>query len=250
MDWNMKATVLGWCGGFPRGGQATCSVLVETPEGAVLLDCGSGSLSNFFRVSDVDRLHGVLLSHLHYDHIGDLGCLQYSINHALRVGLRKKKLPVHAPKTPVDMWKTIQYPYTESFVLCDGMTIEMAGMKITVKKVNHTIECYAFRLERNGKSIVYFTDTTYLPDAHIFVNGADLFFCEATSTSGSCHSTGKGHMSDVEAGYLAKESGVKNLCLIHLPSDAPLLQIKERAESTFGKPVFMPDIDEISTFYV
>ena len=30
LDWKLKVTILGWCGGFPRGGEATCSVLIET----------------------------------------------------------------------------------------------------------------------------------------------------------------------------------------------------------------------------
>ena len=247
-SWTMKATVLGWCGGFPRSGEATCGILVETSEGSVLLDCGSGVLSRYFGASDVDQLGGLLISHLHYDHMADLGCLQYSINHAMRVGMRREKLPVYVPDSPKNMWNAIQYPYTDSIAVTDGMEFELAGMRITAKKVEHTIECYAFRLEKDGKSIVYYTDTVYLPDGKDFINGTDLLFCEATISEGTRHSTGKGHMTDMEAGRSAREGNAKALCLYHLPSDGDLLFMRERAAAEFGKPVLTPDLRHI--YYV
>ena len=170
------------------------------------MDCGSGSLSKFLSISSVDRLDAVLLSHLHYDHMADLGCLQYSVNHAMRVGLRNSKLPVYMPQTPETMWKMVQYPYSNSIALSDEMRFTVAGINIQTKKVDHTIECYAFRLEREKRSVVYFSDTTCIPDAHEFIRGADLLLCEATITNGSRHSTGLGHMSDFEAGVLAKKA--------------------------------------------
>ena len=246
--YTMKATVLGWCGGFPRSGEATCSILVETSEGSILIDCGSGSLSKYFGKSDVDKLNALLISHLHYDHMADLGCIQYAINHALRVEMRKTKLPVYAPKTPEEMWNVIQYPYTETFGLDDNMSFNIAGINIKAKKVKHTIECYAFSLEKDGKKLVYFTDTEYINDASEFIDNADLLFCEATSTEGSRHSTGKGHISDLQAGEIAKEAHAKKVCLIHLPSDADLNIMKNRAQSTYGGRIYMPN--EIDTYYI
>ena len=93
------------------------------------------------------------------------------------------------------------------------MKIHMAGADITVKKVNHTIECYAFRIEKNGKTIVYYTDTTYDPSHTDFIKGADLLICEATISMGTRHTIGAGHMTDIEAGQTAANGNVKELCL-------------------------------------
>ena len=236
----MKIVILGWCGAFPRGGGACCGVLIRTSEGYVMVDCGSGTLSRFFQYTDVDELQVLLISHLHYDHMGDIGCLQYSINHAMRVGMRETKLPVYAPETPDNMWNAIQYYFQKLTPLSDGMEFDMAGMHITVRKVDHTIECYSFKFEKDGKSFVYFTDTTFQPDAADFIDGADLLLCEATNTVGSRHSVGAGHMSDLEAGRQALEGHAKKLCLFHLPSDVSLEKMRDNAESVYGKKVYMP----------
>lgn len=190
-NFTFKINILGWWGAFPQPGGATCGVLVTTSEGKFLLDCGGGVLSKYFEHANLtDQFQGVLLSHLHYDHMGDVGCLYYAINYALRVGLRSNKPQVYAPKTPETMWDAVQYPFCDTHILEDGMKIHMAGADITVKKVNHTIECYAFRIEKNGKTIVYYTDTTYDPSHTDFIKGADLLICEATISMGTRHTIG------------------------------------------------------------
>jgi len=241
-EYSMKVTILGWWGAFPKGAQATCGVLVETDEGKILIDCGSGVLSQLFCFASVPQLSAVLISHLHYDHMGDIGCLQYAVNNAMRTGKRADKLPVYAPATPKTMWDAIQYPYTVTTALQDGMSFEVAGARISVYKVQHTIECYAFRVEKNGKSFVYFTDTVFLPEAGGFIDHADLLLCEATISEGTRHSTGLGHMTDLDAGRTAKLGNARVLCLYHLPSDGNIPFMRERAYSQFGGPVFTPDL--------
>ena len=80
-NFTFKINILGWWGAFPQPGGATCGVLVTTSEGKFLLDCGGGVLSKYFEHANLtDQFQGVLLSHLHYDHMGDVGCLYYAIN--------------------------------------------------------------------------------------------------------------------------------------------------------------------------
>lgn len=247
-DFSLRVTLLGWWGTFPKGGEATSGVLIETDQGKFLLDCGSGVLSKYFLYGNISQLQGVLLTHLHYDHMGDLGSLQYAVNHALRVGLRQEKLKVYAPQTPEKMWENIQYPFTETLPLQDGMVLELAGAKVTVARANHTIECYSFRVEKGGKTVVYYTDTTYQQDKADFLKGADLLICGAPVTEGSRHTTGAGHMSDLEAGQSAVDGGVKQLCLFHLPSDSDPAAMRQRAASVFGGPVCSGDQQQVFAF--
>ena len=242
-NFTFKINILGWWGAFPQPGGATCGVLVTTSEGKFLLDCGGGVLSKYFEHANLtDQFQGVLLSHLHYDHMGDVGCLYYAINYALRVGLRSNKPQVYAPKTTETMWDAVQYPFCDTHILEDGMKIHMAGADITVKKVNHTIECYAFRIEKNGKTIVYYTDTTYDPSHTDFIKGADLLICEATISMGTRHTIGAGHMTDIEAGQTAANGNVKELCLYHLPSDGDIPFMRIRAGSAYNGEIYTPDI--------
>jgi ribonuclease BN (tRNA processing enzyme) len=248
-DYSVKVSFLGWWGGFPQPGEACCSVLVETAGGSLLLDCGCGSLSQFFKYAHVSDLEGVLLSHFHFDHFSDLGSLLYAINNNLRRGIRKEKLRVCAPASPEPLRAVIEYPacsVTET--LREETAFTMAGMHITVMRLDHPIECYAFRLERQKKVLVYFTDTAYLPRSADFIRGADLLICEATVAEGTQHSTGLGHMTDREAGITAREGGAKRLCLYHLPSDGNLKSIRARAALEFGGEVQTPDLQRV--FYL
>jgi len=243
--WAIKLTFLGWRGAFPRQGEACSGILVQSREGSFLLDCGCGTLQKLYEFADVSKLEGVVLSHLHFDHMSDLGCLLYEVNNNLRTGKRKEKLLVYSPETPEAVRASIEYPFSITASLRDNMKFTMAGIDISVMKVNHTIECYAFRLEREGKALVYLTDTAYFPGARDFVLKADLLICEATITKDSSHSTGAGHMSDREAGITAREGEVKRLCLYHLPSDGDPDYMRKQAALEFAGEVHTPDMQRI-----
>jgi len=244
-DWTIKLTFLGWRGAFPGREEACSGILVQSRENSFLLDCGCGTLQKLYEFTEVSKLQGVILSHLHFDHMSDLGSLLYEVNNNIRTGKRKEKLLVFSPGTPEAARASIEYPFSITETLRDGMKFTIADINISVMKVNHTIECYAFRLERAGKTLVYITDTTYLPEAKNFVRGADLLICEATITKNSRHSSGAGHMSDREAGITAREGGAKRLCLCHLPSDGDLDYMRKQAAAEFGGEVQTPDIQRI-----
>jgi ribonuclease BN (tRNA processing enzyme) len=247
-EYSIKVSFLGWWGAFPRPGEACCSVLAETTDGNLLLDCGCGSLSQFFKYARVSDLEGVLISHFHFDHFSDLGCLLYAVNNNMRRGLRGEKFRVYAPANPESLRAVIEYPCSVTETLKDGMTFTMAGMNISVMKLYHPVECYAFRLERQGKVLVYFTDTAYLPQSADFVREADLLICEATISKGTQHSAGIGHMTDREAGITAREGRAKRLCLYHLPSDGDPDYMRRQAALEFSGEVQTPDLRRV--FYL
>ena len=242
-DFTFKINILGYWGAFANPGGATYGILVTTKEGTFLLDCGGGVLSRFFEHANLtDQFQGVILSHLHFDHVGDLGSLYYAINYALRIGKRTKQPHIYGPATPEPMWSVLQYPRCDMHVLNDGISFQIAGANITAKALHHPVECYAFRIEKGGKSFVYYTDTSY--DAHHvdFLRDTDLLICEATMTEGSLHTTGLGHISDIEAGHMAADSHAKTLCLFHLPSDADLAVMRARAATVYHGEIYTPDI--------
>jgi len=239
---DIEINILGWWGAFPQPNQATCGVMLRTSDGTLLLDCGSGVLAQYLSFGNSQELQGAILSHLHFDHTGDMGVLSYLINHDLRLGLRSEKLPVFTPLSPQVFYDALISPYFDMQVITEKISFSLGGFDVTVKRGEHSIESYSYRLERDGKAIAYMTDTTYLNEAPDFVRGADLLICEATNSPGGRHSPGAGHMSDVEAGRLAKLGEVKQLCLYHLPSDGDIPLMRERAASAYGKPVFTPDL--------
>ena len=59
----------------PRDRRLRVSVLVETDDARILIDCGPDFREQMLRVP-FDRLDGVLLTHEHYDHTGGIDDLR------------------------------------------------------------------------------------------------------------------------------------------------------------------------------
>ncbi|WP_156291860.1 MBL fold metallo-hydrolase [Oceanobacillus salinisoli] len=244
----MKIDILGYWGGYPTRGGATAGYLITTDEGQILLDCGSGVMSKLSLKSRVEQLSGVVLSHLHYDHMADVGILQYAVAGALRNDRMKDKMPIVSPSEPDDKWQEIQSRQSEHKKIEELSAFTMAGAVIEFLAVNHTIPCYAVKITYKDKVFVYSADTTYLESLVNFAKDADLFFCEATICEGSTHTAGPGHMDAKEAALIAKKANVGKLVLTHLPSDGNFELMKTQASDIFGKEVALAS--EVDSYFL
>lgn len=236
-DVKMKIDILGYWGGFPINGGATAGYLITTDEGKILLDCGSGVMSKLSKFAKAEELDAVILSHLHYDHMGDVGVLQYAMNGALRTGRATDKIKMYSPAEPAKMWEQIQSAQSDNISIEEGDSLEIAGVKIEFHAVKHTIPCYAVKFTYKDKVIVYSADSEYIESLADFATGADIFICEATICEGSTHTAGPGHMDAKEAALLAKKANIGKLILTHLPSDGDFELMKRQAEEVFGGKV-------------
>jgi ribonuclease BN (tRNA processing enzyme) len=244
----VKLTILGYWGGYPSAGGATPGYLIQTDEGSILLDCGSGVMSRLGFYLGAEAVSGVVLSHLHFDHMADMGILQYAVIGALRTGLRSSSLPVYAPNEPSDIWNILQGTHSEFVSITSNMVVQLAGAEVTFHPVLHTIPCYAVKIACQGKNLVYSADTEYSESLIEFAKDADLFLCEATICKGSFHTTGKGHMDAGQAATIAKKANVKQLVLTHLPHDGNFEQMRREAMEVFGGTVYLPNFK--SDFYI
>lgn len=236
----MKATILGYWGGFPSAGGATVGNLISTGEGEILLDCGSGVASRMFFYTSIESISGIIISHLHYDHMGDLGVLGYATANALRNNRTDGKMKVYAPGEPKDMWQSIHSVNFDVYNMADTGNLRIAGADISFMPVRHTIPCYAVRIEHSGKVLAFVTDTVYFDELADFAEEADLLICGAAICPGSTHTTGLGHMDARGAGTLARKAKVKELVLTHLPHDGDFNLMKAEAEESFGRAVRLP----------
>ena len=87
----MDIHVLGCHGPFPGANGATSGYLLVSGGHRLLIDCGAGVLGKLAAKMDPAALDGVLLSHLHYDHMSDALVLQYQLQAA------GKRLPLFVP---------------------------------------------------------------------------------------------------------------------------------------------------------
>jgi ribonuclease BN (tRNA processing enzyme) len=91
----MKITVLGPWGAYPKAGEATAGYLLEHEDEKILIDCGSGVLAQLQKYIALSEITAVIISHTHFDHIADLGCLQYACLIDTDLGLRTSTLPIY-----------------------------------------------------------------------------------------------------------------------------------------------------------
>jgi phosphoribosyl 1,2-cyclic phosphodiesterase len=217
------------------GGNTPCvQIDVGGPE-HVLCDLGSGArelglAAMGSRRPDVAQVFHVFLSHLHWDHIQGFPFFVpayvpgnririYGCHDSLEAGLRRQH---GAPSFPVDF---AQLPSTIEFVsLAPGRAYEVAGLRVTAKRQSHSGDSYAYRFERDGKAVVYSTDSEHKLDDPATAQGfadffrdADLVIFDAMYSLADAFSIKEdwGHSSNVVGVELCQMAGVRHLCLFH-----------------------------------
>lgn len=235
----MKLTVIGHWGAYPEANEATSCYLVEHNGFKLVVDCGSGALSQLQNHCQLHEIDAVLLSHYHHDHIADIGPLQYSwlIAHSLKS--TEKILPIYGHRfDQVEFEKLFKPPHVVSHMYDEQSQLQVGPFKVSFFETDHKATCFAIRLEVDGKVIVYTADSSYMANFHQFAKEADLFICE---TSFYAHQDGKpyGHMNSIEAGTIANDASVKKLILTHLPHFGDHQQLITEAKTAFTGDVFL-----------
>lgn len=206
----MELHVLGCHGPFPCAGGATSGYLLTAADKPpLLLDCGAGILGKLLTVCDPSSLGAVLLTHLHYDHVSDMGVLQY---YPLT-----KAMPVYYPLED-DSFRTtvLQNPFFDIHPYPNGAFELPGGWRVETCPTVHPVPCRALRITDGEKTLVYTGDTNLCPALTEFCRGADLLLCDAAflTSEWAAH---RPHLSAALAAQLAVDSGVTNLYLTHLP---------------------------------
>ncbi|MBO8170928.1 MAG: MBL fold metallo-hydrolase [Bacillaceae bacterium] len=239
----MKLTVLGYQSPYPGPGGATPGYLVETDQGKVLLDCGSGVVSQLGHFVNPWELDGVVLSHLHHDHITDMPILQYAMMMAEASGKRNKPLKVYAPDEPRDLNKRLTYKqYIDLHPLFEDIHCSLAGIQFSFLRTDHGVPCYAMKLEYKGKTLVYGADSGPGTAWNPFARQADLFICESTYLERNRPDGKRGHLTAAEAARYAAELDCRNLMLTHLYPEYRHDEVLQEAAPYFRGGILIADI--------
>jgi ribonuclease BN (tRNA processing enzyme) len=225
----MRLTVVGCSGSFSGPtSPASCYLVQSEHEGRtsnLLLDLGSGALGALQRHISPDDLDAVMISHLHPDHCVDL-CGLYVTRKYNPAGPVEGRLPVYGPQGSGErialMYHGLQAPgMAQEFdfrTLVDDLQVTVGPFAITVRRVNHPIETYGFRVEADGAVLAYSGDTDSTPALTPLFAGADLVLCDSAFVDGRDEFRGV-HLSGSRAAKAAQEAGgVKRLMLTHLPA--------------------------------
>ncbi|HHX28332.1 MAG TPA: MBL fold metallo-hydrolase [Firmicutes bacterium] len=221
----MKLTVLGKYSPYPPVGGAGPGYWVEWGDQGdsgsstgVLLDCGPGVLARFQEhVGPLSKIHTVILSHLHFDHISDVTVLRY----AAAADGRYRELPHHvriyAPCQPENEFSLLTYKEaTSGHALSSGMSLQVGPLRLTFHQGVHGIPSFAVRVEGPGGVLAYSGDTRPCDALVEAAQGADLFLCEASGVQADADYVAPGHLTSRQAGEIASQAGVKRLLLTHI----------------------------------
>ena len=212
----MKLTILGMNGPFPAPGGATSGYLLESDNGEtkLLIECGSGVLARATRYVKIEELSAIVLSHLHFDHMSDMGVLQY----LLQFTPMRRNLPVIAPREPETVRRLIECDRLD-FIEPQDRTI--GEMRLSFLPAVHPVPGVCLRVECDGRSFFYTGDTNQAPGLELMANGANLILADAGLNNAQWNPAAP-HLSAGLCGELARDAGAEALILTHLrPGNDP-----------------------------
>lgn len=237
------------------GGNTSC---IELLCGAtrIVLDAGTGlrGLGQELVAKEDPTDVTLLLSHYHWDHIQGLPFFVpvYRKDTKLTViggangvmGVRETlERQMSAPTFPVRLDEVGARLTTREARL--GESFDVGEATVRVAKGNHPGGVLAYRVEHEGRSIVYATDTEHYacvdPALRALAEGADVLVYDAQYTQEEyAAKVGWGHSTWKAGTDLARAAGVGTLVLYHhdpMRSDEGVRRIEEAARSVFADTV-------------
>jgi phosphoribosyl 1,2-cyclic phosphodiesterase len=221
--------------GHTFGGDSPCVQLDAGGREYVLCDLGTGA--RVFANKVVQR-HGpaqphvfhVFMSHLHWDHIMGFPFFApaylpgnriviYGCHGELEQAFRRQHAAPCFPVSFEELGARIEF-----VTLTPGRAQDVAGWRITPRRQNHSGDSYGYRFTRDGRTVVYSTDSEYKLDnaadnkaITAFFGGADLVIFDAMYSLADAVSVKEdwGHSSNVVGVELCQLAKVKHLVLFH-----------------------------------
>jgi len=221
------------------GGHSSCvEVEVWDPDTSnehVILDLGTGvrplggaMLARYGPTRG--QTYHVFMSHLHWDHIMGFPfftpayipgnrIIIYGCHAQLETAFRRQQEPISFPVSFDQLGADISFVRLEP-----GVPLKLNGLSVTAKLQLHAGDSYGYRLEHQGRSLVYSTDSEHkLEDTAAregfvdFFRNADLVIFDAMYSLAESISVKAdwGHSSNVVGVELCQLAGARTLCLFH-----------------------------------
>lgn len=218
----MIATLIGTGTGVPSLQRNPACILIKLGDKHLVFDTGPGVLKALLR-RGVDYLNVDFLfyTHLHMDHIADMGAMLFAAK--IPPTVRKKDLVIYGPKGLKDyydklrnLYKNTISPDTYKLTLkeIEETSLEIEGFTISTGRLRHHDGGMGYRIvSPEGKVVVYSGDTDYCEEIVALSKDADLCILECSFPD---QMKMEGHLTPLEAGKVAKEAGVKKLVMVHM----------------------------------
>ncbi len=217
------------------------------------MDSGTGirGLGQVFAKDGVERTK-LLFTHTHWDHVNGFPFFSPAYNpnnsiHIMAGHLKKKGASIKealssqmvGPMFPIPL-EAMQGELTfEDFEAGDSFEL-YPGVNVKTTPLNHPNDATGYRIEHEGFSACYITDTEHIPgkpDKNILglIENADLVIYDSTYTEEEFpNRVGWGHSTWNEGMRLCQEAGAKRLAIFHHDpdhDDAFMANLEKEAQS-------------------
>ena len=237
------------------GGNTSC-VEVMCGKTRIVLDAGTGlrGLGNELIMKQEDQSLTLLLSHYHWDHIQGLPFfvpIYMKTTNLTIVGGPNGIMSVRealqhqmsAPVFPVRLEEVGAKIATREVRM--GETFDVGEARVKVARGNHPGGVVAYRIEHEGKSIVYATDTEHYacvdPALRALADGCDVLVYDSQYTPDEYRTkVGWGHSTYVAGAELAKAAGARTSVLFHhdpMRTDKEVDDVERRAKELFANSI-------------
>jgi len=242
----MEITLLGSGCAIPDPERGAPGIAVTVGDRLVLLDCGSGCLHRGVRYGvPVERVEGVLLTHLHPDHTGDLVPLLFGLRNP--EVQRSLPLTLAGPEGICPFVAGLEAVYGDwvrprgyrlELLTLDGRErLDLGPCTIRTLPVPHGPPALAYEITGpGGRRMVYSGDTGYCGSLAAFAREADLLILECSFPEGEER---PGHLTPSAAGRMAQEAGCRRLLLTHFYPACRGRDLRTPCSTRFAGPVIL-----------
>jgi phosphoribosyl 1,2-cyclic phosphodiesterase len=215
------------------GGNTSCMEIRGGDE-FVLCDAGTGlrDFGNHIMSTGagVKKVYNIFLSHTHWDHIQGFPFFIPAFIPGNRINIysfhTEAKQVFQSQQNSLTFPVPIEsMPAEKQFIILDpDREYDIAGFRVKGIKQNHPGDSYGYCFERQGKKIVYATDSEHKEDVwdaeqkviNFFRNADLLIFDAQYSFLESAHAKENwGHSSNLLGVELSVAADVRHLCLFH-----------------------------------
>ena len=241
----MRLTILGSGTAAPLLERNCAGYLVEANNQKFLFDSGAGTIRRLLEVkADLFDIEHIFYTHLHNDHINDLGAIIWSNNYG---GKRKKPLNLYGPEGFRQycnilinrLLRAPKFNFKVNLKELKKSTLKIHNTLIKTHPTKHskTTKSVTYRIQHKNKSLVYIGDTKYCSDVIKSAKNADYLLIECSFPNES-----EGHLTPSLAGKIASKANVKTLILTHFYPEVLKTNIKNQCAKEFkGKIILARD---------
>jgi len=246
----MELIVLGSGTGVPSRRRGSPAYALKAAGRLILLDLGSGACRALLRHDlNFSQVDVIALTHLHPDHIGDLIPFLFASHYALGY-TRKDPFWLLAARGFADFHARLKGAFGQWVEAPPGLLklreldpegpdqVAWEGLTIHSAPVIHIEGSLAYRVEAQGRTLVYSGDMDVSDTLVMLAQGADLLILECAQPTKV-----PGHLTPEEAGRLAAQARVPRLLLTHFYPPCDEVDVVARAAKEFSGEIIRAEDD-------